>query len=284
MCKFFLLLIAVSLVLGCVDRTPTNRGSAFPSQGSVSTKRATAISDSVPEILSRAITAFGGERARKKLRNCKITTRCVVAIPAAVREAGSNTASIEDCFCYPDKWRRTVRPGPNGAEYMLFVVTGNHHWAKPAGKKVQEMPLPPLNMRKPALLATLDQLTGLRESKEETIIEAEEEVAGRTLVPLTILASGQPRSTTYFDRSTNLIAKETKYYLPDVLAQPETWKKRGPVETETEYDNYKNFDGVMVPTRVVVSQAGKTVFDACVLDVEFPAKFDAHLFDKPEDE
>ena len=127
------------------------------------------------------------------------------------------------------------------------------------GKKVQKMPLPPVNMRKPAILATLDQLVGLRESKDqEIVIGTVEEVAGKTLIPLTIMASGHPRSTTFLDRSTSLIAKETKYFLPRLQDPPETWKKRGPAETETTYGDYKSFEGVILPTRMVMSQAGKT--------------------------
>ncbi len=40
----------------------------------------------------------------------------------------------------------------------------------------------------------------------------------------------------------------------------------------------------MLPTRIVSSQAGKTVLEVSVLEVEFPSEFDAHLFDKPKDE
>ncbi len=53
---------------------------------------------------------------------------------------------------------------------------------------------------------------------------------------------------------------------------------------ETTYGDYKSFDGVILPTRMVSSQAGKTVLEVSVLEVEFPSKFDAHVFDKPKDE
>jgi len=190
---------------------------------------------------------------------------------------------IEDCFCYPDKWRRTVRRDSNNKESMLFVVNGDKHWARSAGKKVQEMPLPRANMRKPAILAILDQLAGLQESQQEIVVGAEEKVAGKILIPLTVTA-GHRQSTTYFDRATGLIAKEIKNYLPDVHSPPETWKNERRVESETTYGDYKDFDGVTLPTRMVVSQAGKAVLDISVVQVEFPATFDAHAFDKPEDE
>ena len=167
---------------------------------------------------------------------------------------------------------------------MLFVLNGDKHWARLPGKKVQEVPLPPLNMRKPAIIATLDQLTGLRESNEEIVIGVEEEVGGQALIPLTVMTKGHGSSTTYFDHSTNLIARETKNYLPDMNAPPETWKKGGPAESETTYGDYKDFEGVTLPTHMVVSQAGKTILDVSVLQVEFPSEFDAHVFDKPQDE
>jgi hypothetical protein len=139
-------------------------------------------------------------------------------------------------------------------------------------------------MRKPSIVAVLDELTGLRESNENVVVGPPEETAGRSLISLTVLSGGHPRSTTYFDRSTNLIVKVAKYYLPAMRDPPETWKRRGPVEAETTYGDYKSFEGVMLPTHMVASQAGKAVFDVSVLQVEFPPELDAHTFDKPQDE
>jgi hypothetical protein len=116
------------------------------------------------------------------------------------------------------------------------------------------------------------------------IVEPSEQFAGRRVIPLTVLSDGRPQSITYFDRSTHLVVKEAKYYLPGMLDPPETWIDRGPVAAQTTYGEYESFEGVMLPTRIVLSQEGKTVFDVSVLRVEFPSKFDTRLFDKPEDE
>ena len=139
-------------------------------------------------------------------------------------------------------------------------------------------------MRMPAIIATLYILAAVRESTEGIVAGGDEEIAGRTLIPITAMVNGYPQSTTYFDRSTALIAKTTKYYVPDVRELPKSLKNDASVETETEYSDYKDFEGVTLPTRMVVSQAGKTLFDVSVLQVEFPSKFDTHLFDKPQDE
>ena len=134
------------------------------------------------------------------------------------------------------------------------------------------------------MLATLDRFVGFRESNESMTLGPSEEIAGRSVISLTIDWGGRPASTTYFDRSTNLVVKEAKYYLPGMRDPPETWKEGAPVETETTYADYKSFEGVMLPTHMVMSQAGKTVLDVSVLEVEFPAEFDAGLFDKPQNE
>ncbi len=197
---------------------------------------------------------------------------------------GGDTAIVEDCFRYPDQWRRTVRCGSDGAESMVFVLNGNSNWARSSGKKVRAMPLPPPNMRTPAILDTLGRLAALRESKEDMVIGPREEITGQTLIPLTIMVGGRPLSTTYFDRSTNLVVNEAKYDLPAVRDPPEAWKKHGSMETETTYGDYKSFDGVMVPTHMVASQAGKAVLDVSVLRVEFSPKSDASTFDRPRDE
>ena len=271
-------------VIGCVDRSPTTLDSADSGSKRVVAKEMAAGSNNPKELLDRAFAAFGGDSARKKLKTCRITTRMFVAIPALTSKLGYDTTIIEDCFCDPDKWRRSTRRISDGKEVLLFVLNGDHYWAREIGKKVREMPLPPVNTRKPAMLVTLDNLVGLRQSNAEITIGAEEEVAGKTMIPLIIMASGHPRSATYLDRSTSLIAKETKYFLPRMQDPPETWKQRGPAEMETTYSDYKSFEGVVLPTHMVSSQAGKTLFEVSLLEVEFPLKFEADVFDKPKDE
>jgi hypothetical protein len=278
MYRYVPVLMGFCFVLGCADRTPLDPNLGAPHEESVAANLC------YPrEVLDRAIVAIGGDSAREKLKICKMTTRCVMAIPAAVRAMGDDTFLIEDGFCYPDKWRRTMRRGSDGADYMLFVLNGDSLWTKSSDKKVQAMPSPAPNMRKPAIINMLDNIAELRESKREIVAGPDEEEAGQTLIPLTTMARGRPRMTTYFDRSTGLMVKEVKYYLPDVNAPPETWKKKGPVETETTYGDYKSFEGVMLPTHMVMSQGGKIVLDVTVLQVEFPSTLDASLFDKPQD-
>jgi hypothetical protein len=199
-------------------------------------------------------------------------------------KVGGDTFVNVDYFSRPDKWKRTSHREADGGETLLFVLNGDNLWAREPGKKVQAMPLPAPNMRQPATISLLDNLRGLRESKDSLVVGPPEEAAGRSLVPLTVLSNGRPWSTTYFDRSTNLIVKEKKYYVPDTRDPPESWTTRGPVESETTYGDYKSFEGVTLPTHMVASQAGKTVFDVSVLKVEFPPKFDPHTFDKPRDE
>ena len=80
--------------------------------------------------------------------------------------------------------------------------------------------------------------------------------------------------------------QETVQFLTGVswedLYPPETWKERS-VVMQTTYGDYKTFEGVTLPTRMVASQAGKVVFDVTVLHVEFPPRFDADVFAKPKD-
>ncbi|MBN1911092.1 MAG: hypothetical protein JW818_15200 [Pirellulales bacterium] len=275
------LCISLCLVLGCTDQTPKRGDTAAPeSESSAGSKTPTTINGNDPkEVIRRAIAAFGGDTARNKLKNCRLSARWVATMPGV---GVDNTVIIEDCFCYPDKWRRTARQSVDGAEMMLSVLNGNSHWARIAGKKVQELPLPQVDMRKPAILLTLDRLASLLESQQEIVVGADKQIAGKTLIPLT-LTTGQCQSTTYFDRATGLIAIDTKNIVPNMHSSPETWKKEGPVESETMYGDYKNFEGVMLPTRMIVSQAGKTVLDMSILQVEFPSKFDAHTFDKPDE-
>ena len=204
-------------------------------------------------------------------------------MPSVTFEGGHGAFLIEDCFCYPGKWRRIVRRESDGKETYGFVLNADHLWSRVPGRKVESMPLPPPNARMPAELAALEQLTQLRDSKSSAVVGPAEESAGRTLVPLTLLSGGRPQSTTYFDDSTNLIVKVKKLLL-DVSGSPQSLRTPKTTTTETTYADYKNFEGVVVPTHMVMSQAGKKILNASILKVEFPSKFDAKTFEKPQDE
>jgi hypothetical protein len=283
--RFVLTTLALLAVLGCQRAEPTHEKASGSQQehAAVRTVSSSSAGNGNPiDILDQAIAAYGGQPAREKLKRCRIASRCITRIPAIASEAWTN-AIIEDSFSYPDKWRRVVRSESDGKEVLLSVLNAGDLWARFPGKRVQTMPLPGANMRKPAVIATLDQLTALRESKEVIVVGRVRKADGHELVPLTVESDGQDQSTTYFDCSTHLIEKVEKHYLPDVTGPRESISAARLASTETTYGDYKSFEGVVLPTRMKVSQAGKTILDMSILKVEFPTTFDADTFQKPKD-
>ena len=285
MCKFVWTILAFFAVLGCQRAEPTDEKPSGGKQGDsvVSTgSNSFASNGTAIEVLDQAIAAYGGQPARERLKRCRITSRCVTRIPAVASEAWTN-AIIEDSFSYPDKWRRVVRSESDGKEVLLSVLNAGNLWARFPGKGVQSMPLPPAAMRKPAAIGALDQFTALRKSREGIVVGRTKRVDDHELVSLTVESGGHAESTTYFDSSTHLVEKVEKYYLPDVSVPRESLSAARLASTETVYADYKSFEGVVLATHMVASQAGKNILDVSILKVEFPTTFDADTFEKPKD-
>ena len=119
-----------SLVFGCGSRSAVWKFSRFPAKKNTVAKEMVVGDRKPKELLDLAIAALGGDSARKKLKTCKITTRSTLRTPSpdAVKGFGSTTL-IEDCYRYPDEWRRTIRRDAGAKDAMLFVVNGEHYWA-----------------------------------------------------------------------------------------------------------------------------------------------------------
>lgn len=49
------------------------------------------------------------------------------------------------------------------------------------------------------------------------------------------------------------------------------------------YGEYKSFDGVVLPTLLRTSQGEQLMFEARILEVDFPANFAPELFDPLKD-
>jgi len=55
-----------------------------------------------------------------------------------------------------------------------------------------------------------------------------------------------------------------------------------PVSQDEYFNEYKDFNGVKQPTKLLVNQDGKKFMDAEMTEMTFPAMIDAKVFAKPE--
>ena len=284
------LLFCLSLTVGCADPKPEPEPDPQPEQIEMPDDEnfEQVIIDrdnQIQEQLDRVFQAIGGEEALMKGRMLRVKSRTVMSIPGAVEEMGDDTMIIEDWFVFPNKSRRTVRTASTGELKVLCIVNGDKVWVKVADKKgVMDSPPPPNGLTKPPPLSMLDNFAGARERPDLFIPNIAEE-DGCSYITFTIVDSrGNPSTISYIDPQTNLPVKEVKLWMHDI-ADMVSYQTTGPVKTVTTYDEYKDFDGTVIPTRIVMKQDDKTVMDLTVLEVEFPEEIDGALFEKPpEDE
>jgi hypothetical protein len=235
----------------------------------------------VKEILEKSFNAYGGTKACEKLKNCKIVYQQTAGIMKAVEELGEDTVIIEDYFSFPDKLKRTLYLASNKQEVMLFVVDGEVIWIRAKNKKVEKIPVVQKDAQMPALISTIYRIKSLLESNQAIALKQDND-ENETL-GLLVLSSVQNmwRSTTYFDKKTYLVVKDVKDQFLDLNNPPDSLTQHAVAVTRCE--EYKHFDGVVLPTIISSTQGGKTMVKVTIKSVEFRESFPADFFNKPED-
>ena len=101
---------------------------------------------------------------------------------------------------------------------------------------------------------------------------ADIDVNGKPAVGVKVATKGLRDCTLYFDKDTGLLVRLTRKTLD--LNQQEA-------DTETTYSAWKDFDGLKLPTKLLVQQAGKKLLEAEITECKFPDKVDPGEFLKP---
>jgi hypothetical protein len=196
-------------------------------------------------------------------------------------EDGTNSLLMEDCYQYPDKLRRTVTRISDGKEMLLSVVNGKNMWARVPNKKVTLFPIKEPYVALPPIIDRVYWLMNLKNRQSDLSLDNLDNNENHQAESIIISSDGHPISKIYFDLKTHYVIKDIKYGLPDFGKLSESLNKI--VLTVANFSEHKNFDGVILPTRLVVTQDNENLFDVTLQKVEFPNNFDEHLFDKPEE-
>lgn len=182
--------------------------------------------------IDRAIAAAGGAAKLAGLKSYTETT-----VLDATIQGMALTFTIEKTVSYPDKVH-TVQKTPFGN--MTAVVAGDKGWqVSPRG--AQDMPADDLAKARDELRT--DMLGTMREPGAFTFQAlAPKEIDGKPCLPVYVTGVGEDYRIIYFSDATGL---------PVLVQQPGTSPMSGaPVTQKTYLDEYKAFDGVMMPSRM----------------------------------
>lgn len=172
-------------------------------------------------------------------------------------------------------------------DVLTMVVAGDKGWVKTevkTEKAVQAMTDAEVAREKNNLhggyVATLLPLND-KGYTLSTLPEAK--VDGKTVVGVKVVVKDRPDVTLWFDKTTGLLAKAEQMVQTEEAPKDKDEKpKEKQVKQETTFDDYKDFSGYKIATKVVAKRDGKLFVETTLSDVKPVEKFDEKVFAKPE--
>jgi hypothetical protein len=215
------------------------------------------------QILDRAIKAHGGAAALTRAAQIKRTDRGTQVVLA--RQVPFTSEVIRSL---PDKWRLTVETG--GAK-IIQVLNGNKGWSSDGGPAVALLEGAVNELRNEAYIAWLATLVPLTKPGYTLSSLPESKVSGEPAVGIKAVRKGDRDVRLYFLKRNGLLARI------DVRTRVAGLE----VDKEYQFSQYKEFDGVRLPTRHIELLNGKKFAEYTISDVTFPTKLDPKTFEKP---
>jgi hypothetical protein len=220
--------------------------------------------DNPKTIVNKAVKAHGGEKAFTRWSCGRIKYKA----EGSIVPSPLGNATMEDTFQLPGHFKRVARMTAIGKEFvMVFVLNHGKGWTKKGdGEPVPEENAFTDRTEHPfgpsiSLLPFLDNqlrltrpLGGATDGQGRIGVRAE----GEGIEPVDL----------YFDAQTGLLQ----------LART---NREPPAITDTILEDYREIQEGMVPMQVKGVRAGKLIWHATLLEVEFRDKYEGGVFAKP---
>lgn len=215
-------------------------------------------------VIEQAIKAHGGADGLARAAQMERTGRGVMP-----RAGGDVEFTSQDIVSLPDRVRLSIRLGQ--AE-ILTVMSGDKGWQKPAGGSAVELRKDQLEeYRGAAYVWWLATLAPLQKADFGLATAPDARVNGRDAAGVRALRRGQPEVALYFDKQSGLLVK---------VAQ-RTRLVGVPVEQEYVYSDHKEFNGVKLAGKEVLSVNGKKMHEVRYTDCKFLSKIEDSTFARP---
>jgi len=209
------------------------------------------------QLIDHYIQALGGATAIEKITSREETGTTMLA---------GKTVRVEVSEQYPDQ-QVTVRHTEGGDSIIAF--NGHEGWTSKPHSPLREMHIADLDAAQMA--ADLHFPLHIRQMFSELRVEYPEKIGDHEAYVVSGTRVAQPPVKFYFDEQSGLLVRLVRY-APSPL---------GLVPTQTDYEDYRNVDGVSTPFRWTVAQPGER-FTIQLEQVQQNIPIDNARFGKPQ--
>lgn len=221
-------------------------------------------------VIEKAITASGGAKNLEKLKATRTQGKGTVSI------MGQEFPFTIDLYQQmPDKARTVLKLNINGMDINIVqILNGDKGWAQIQGMTMDADADAIGQMKASAYAARLSTLTPLQGGGFTLTGLGETDVKGKPAVGVKVASAGQKDVNMYFDKASGLLIKLTRPGVDPV------GKKA--VTQDEYYSDYKDFEGVKQPTKMVVHHDGNLFMSAELNQITIVPMFEAKMFARPE--
>jgi hypothetical protein len=219
-------------------------------------------------VLDQAIKARGGEAALAK------AATMVRKAAGQMSVLGKDVPFADELTGqFPDRYRLEVDAAPPGAARfrLLVVLNGDKAWQSTGGAAGEQTAERVKELREEGYVQWLLTLVPLKKDDFGLSPLPEVKVNGQPAVGVKVTRKGHSDVKLYFDKDSHLLVRTERR--ASVAGTP--------VEKEEVYSAYKEFDGVKMPTKLVLYDGGKKFVEITSATYRFPSRLDDSTFNRP---
>jgi hypothetical protein len=220
------------------------------------------------DVIEQAIRAQGGPAALER------TARMVRTAKGRLSSFGADSPFTNEIVAeLPDRCRWTFHLELKDGQKLrvLLVIDKDKGW-RASGGVAKELGKEELDdLREEAYAAWVSTLLPLRDQRFTLSPLPEADVEGRKAAGVRVSSKARGDVQLYFDKQTHLLLKVARQ------------AREAGLDTLKEYrfSDYKDFDGVKLPTREVDFANGKKIAEVTVTGYQFPKTLDENAFGRP---
>jgi hypothetical protein len=229
-----------------------------------------AAQDDARAIIEKAIKAQGGEQRLARLKAVRDQAKGTLFVAGmAVPFTGETLVQL------PGQFKNVIRAEVGNMKLTVTqVFDGDKGWVNNNGQTSALEGAMLDNVKEMVYAFNLSLLTPLLSDKSLTLTAlGEGKVNSLAAVGVKVSSKGHRDVRLYFDKGSGLLIKR-EYEALDAQGVKH-------VPHEEYYSDFKDYDGILRPRKVVVFQDGKKFLEGEVTDVKYPDKVDAAEFAKP---
>jgi hypothetical protein len=223
--------------------------------------------DDALAIIDQAIKAHGGEDALTRAQTA------VRSSTGAIATGAGKDLPFKDEMTWklPDRFRLTLDVGPDKT-HLVTVVTPDKGWQMTGGQVTELSPERLEELREEGYVLWLATLAPLKKDAGfELAPLPETKVSGQPAAGVKVAHKGHSDASLYFDKQSGLLVKIERHAREAGLT----------VDKEYVFSDYKDFDGIKLPTKQQELLNGKRFTELAGIAYKFPRSVEDSTFAKP---